>query len=77
MKDGQPFKIMSGSMHYWRVRPEDWRTRLELARTMGLNSITTYLPSLPILHREDTSIGLFTKNSQVTINCRCYYDTPR
>lgn len=42
VKDGKPFQIISGSMHYWRVRSNDWSNRLKLARSMGLNTITTY-----------------------------------
>jgi len=28
-KDGQPFTIVSGSMHYWRIVPEYWADRLQ------------------------------------------------
>jgi beta-galactosidase len=41
--DGQPFQILSGEMHYARVPREYWRDRLEKARAMGLNTITTYV----------------------------------
>jgi beta-galactosidase len=41
--DGQPYQIMSGEMHYARVPREYWRDRLEKARAMGLNTITTYV----------------------------------
>lgn len=42
LKDGQPFRIVAGSMHLWRCRPEDWVSRLQMAQLMGLNTITTY-----------------------------------
>jgi beta-galactosidase len=41
--DGKPFQIISGSMHYARVPRAYWRDRLEKARAMGLNTITTYV----------------------------------
>ncbi len=41
--DGRPFQIIAGSMHYARVPREYWRDRLEKARAMGLNTITTYV----------------------------------
>ena len=41
--NGKPFQIISGSMHYARVPREYWRDRLEKARAMGLNTITTYV----------------------------------
>ncbi|GAB3671651.1 beta-galactosidase [Actinocorallia lasiicapitis] len=42
--DGKPFRILSGALHYFRVRPEQWRHRLELMRAMGLNTVETYVP---------------------------------
>lgn len=41
--DGQPFQIISGEMHYARIPREYWRSRLKMARAMGLNTITTYV----------------------------------
>lgn len=41
--DGQPFQIRSGSIHYARVPRDYWRQRLEMARAMGLNTVTTYV----------------------------------
>eukprot|EP00232_Nephroselmis_pyriformis_P010499 CAMPEP_0182886958 /NCGR_PEP_ID=MMETSP0034_2-20130328/20529_1 /TAXON_ID=156128 /ORGANISM="Nephroselmis pyriformis, Strain CCMP717" /LENGTH=376 /DNA_ID=CAMNT_0025020303 /DNA_START=75 /DNA_END=1201 /DNA_ORIENTATION=+ len=35
---------MSGSMHYWRVQPQQWEYRLWTMREMGLNAIDTYVP---------------------------------
>ena len=42
--DGKPFKIISGSIHYFRVVPEYWRDRLEKLRAMGCNTVETYIP---------------------------------
>ncbi|MEJ2679872.1 MAG: beta-galactosidase [Gemmatimonadota bacterium] len=41
--DGQPLQIRSGSIHYARVPRDYWRQRLEMARAMGLNTVTTYV----------------------------------
>jgi len=41
--DGQPFRIISGSIHYARVPRAYWRDRLRMAKAMGLNTITTYV----------------------------------
>ncbi|EOH85706.1 hypothetical protein UAS_01844 [Enterococcus asini ATCC 700915] len=42
--DDQPFKIISGAIHYFRVVPEYWRDRLEKLRLMGCNTVETYVP---------------------------------
>ncbi len=42
--DGQPFRILSGALHYFRVHPEQWADRIDKARRMGLNTIETYVP---------------------------------
>jgi beta-galactosidase len=40
---GKPFRILSGTMHYFRVLPEYWRDRLEKMRAFGLNTVETYV----------------------------------
>ncbi|HEX2950789.1 MAG TPA: beta-galactosidase family protein [Armatimonadota bacterium] len=42
--DGQPFRILSGAMHYFRVMPEYWRDRLLKLKACGLNTLETYVP---------------------------------
>ncbi|MCX4862853.1 beta-galactosidase [Streptomyces sp. NBC_00257] len=42
--DGEPFRLLSGGLHYFRVHPEQWADRLRKARLMGLNTIETYVP---------------------------------
>ncbi len=42
VRDGKPYQIISGSIHYPRVPREYWRDRLKKARAMGLNTIQTY-----------------------------------
>ena len=41
--DGQPHRILSGAIHYFRVHPEQWADRIRKARLMGLNTIETYV----------------------------------
>ncbi|WP_382308639.1 beta-galactosidase family protein [Herbiconiux sp. UC225_62] len=41
--DGEPFRILSGALHYFRVHPDLWRDRIRKARQMGLNTIETYV----------------------------------
>ena len=40
---GEPFRILSGSIHYFRVHPDQWADRIRKARQMGLNTIETYV----------------------------------
>lgn len=42
--DGQPYRVLSGAIHYFRVPKEYWKDRLRKARLMGLNTIETYVP---------------------------------
>lgn len=41
--DGQPHRIISGALHYFRIRPGHWRDRIRKARMLGLNTIETYV----------------------------------
>lgn len=43
MRNGKPYQIISGTIHYPRVPREYWRDRLRKARAMGLNTVETYL----------------------------------
>nr|XP_011463314.1 PREDICTED: beta-galactosidase 17 [Fragaria vesca subsp. vesca] len=43
-KDGQPFQIIGGDLHYFRILPEYWEDRLLRAKALGLNTIQTYVP---------------------------------
>ncbi len=42
--DGKPFKIISGSIHYFRTVKEYWRDRLEKLVNIGCNTVETYIP---------------------------------
>ncbi len=41
--DGEPFRILAGALHYFRVHPDQWRDRIRKAKEMGLNTIETYV----------------------------------
>jgi beta-galactosidase len=41
--DGQPHRVLSGAIHYFRVHPDLWADRIRKARLMGLNTIETYV----------------------------------
>ncbi|CAN7940128.1 unnamed protein product, partial [Ixodes hexagonus] len=42
-KDGEPFQIISGSMSYYRILPEQWEDRLTTMKAAGLNTLETYI----------------------------------
>ena len=42
LKDGQPFRYISGSIHYFRVPRFNWKDRLLKMKMAGLNAIQTY-----------------------------------
>ena len=41
--DGKPLQILSGEMHYARIPRESWRDRLKKLKSMGLNTVSTYM----------------------------------
>lgn len=42
--DGEPVRILSGGMHYFRIMPEYWKDRLVKLKALGLNTVETYVP---------------------------------
>lgn len=42
--NGEKFKIISGSIHYFRIVPEYWEDRLLKLKAMGCNSVESYVP---------------------------------
>ncbi len=42
--DGKEISMYSGSVHYWRSKPEAWSGILDKVKDMGFNAITTYIP---------------------------------
>uniref|UniRef100_A0A8D8LJF2 Beta-galactosidase n=1 Tax=Cacopsylla melanoneura TaxID=428564 RepID=A0A8D8LJF2_9HEMI len=43
VKDGQPFRYVSGSFHYFRTPRYYWQDRLRKIRAAGLNAVSTYV----------------------------------
>mgnify|MGYP001281113571 CR=1 FL=1 len=43
-RNGTPHKIIGGSLHYFRVHPALWEDRIARIKTMGCNTIETYVP---------------------------------
>jgi len=43
IRNGKPYQIISGAIHYARVPRAYWRDRLQKARAMGLNTVETYV----------------------------------
>ena len=43
LKD-QPFKILSGAIHYFRIDPADWYHSLYNLKALGFNTVETYVP---------------------------------
>ena len=41
-KDGDPFTVIGGSLHFWRSHPAEWPRRLQLLREAGFNTVSTY-----------------------------------
>lgn len=41
LKDGQPFRYVSGSFHYSRVPAFYWQDRLDKMKMAGLNAVQT------------------------------------
>ena len=61
MLDGEPFRVLAGALHYFRVHPDLWADRIHKARLMGLNTIETYVPwneHSPSRGTFDTAAGL-------------------
>lgn len=42
--NGQPFKILSGAIHYFRIHPDDWFHSLYNLKALGFNTVETYIP---------------------------------
>jgi hypothetical protein len=41
--DGQPFRYISGSFHYFQQHPDSWEDTIKKMATGGLNTIQTYI----------------------------------
>jgi beta-galactosidase len=43
MYNGEPIRILSGAMHYFRIVPEYWKDRLLKLKACGFNAVETYV----------------------------------
>lgn len=43
-KNGQPYFLISGEVHYFRINPKLWRVHLSLLKQSGANTVSTYIP---------------------------------
>jgi len=44
LRRGEAHRVLSGSLHYFRVHPAQWRDRLLRLLDLGLNTVDTYVP---------------------------------
>jgi len=42
-RDGEPHRILSGAVHYFRIHPDLWEDRLRRLAAMGANTVDTYI----------------------------------
>lgn len=42
--DGEPIKLLSGAIHYFRIHPSDWHHSLYNLKALGFNTVETYVP---------------------------------
>ncbi len=42
--DAEPFRMIAGDIHYFRIHPDYWERTLDLAVNFGLNTVQTYVP---------------------------------
>ncbi len=43
LKNGKPYQVLSGAIHYWRVPKDYWEDRLKKLRACGFNTVETYI----------------------------------
>ncbi|WP_284975928.1 beta-galactosidase [Arthrobacter sp. efr-133-TYG-104] len=41
-RSGEPYRILAGAIHYFRVHPELWQDRLRRLKAMGAHTVDTY-----------------------------------
>jgi beta-galactosidase len=63
VRNGKPYQVISGSIHYPRVPRAYWRDRLRKARAMGLNTVETY--AFWNLHEPQPGVFDFSGNNDI------------
>ncbi|KAM9728968.1 beta-galactosidase-1-like protein 2 [Menidia menidia] len=61
--EGEPFRIVGGSIHYFRVPKAYWRDRLMKMKACGINTLTTFVPWS--LHQPEK--GVFNFHTQLDL----------
>ncbi len=44
LKNGKPYFVISGEIHYFRLDPTLWEKHLKLLKESGANTTSTYIP---------------------------------
>ncbi|ROR93470.1 beta-galactosidase [Salana multivorans] len=57
LADGEPTIVVAGEVHYFRLHPRDWESRLCLLREAGADTVATYVPWV-VHERGDGTIDL-------------------
>ncbi|XP_031713034.1 beta-galactosidase-1-like protein 2 [Anarrhichthys ocellatus] len=55
--EGEPFRVLGGSVHYFRVPRAYWRDRLMKMKACGINTLTMYVPWS--LHQPERAVFKF------------------
>lgn len=66
--DGHPIQLLSGSIHYHRIPPDQWTIRLQAVKAMGLNAIQ--VSSLCMTGRQASRTHRGNTSSPPHIICR-------
>jgi beta-galactosidase len=66
--DGKPYVIRCGEMHFARVPKAEWRSRLKMAKAMGLNTVCAYL--FWNIHEKQPGVFTWTGQSDAAEFCR-------
>lgn len=61
--DGKPVKLLSGAIHYFRIMPEYWENCFYNLKTMGFNTVETYIPWN--IHEPEEGVFDFSGNKDV------------
>jgi len=62
-KDGKPYTVISGAMHYWRIVPEYWEDRMRKLKACGFNTLETYIAWN--LHERTEGVFDFSNNLDI------------
>ncbi len=63
IKDGNPIKLISGAVHYFRNMPDTWRDIFKKMRAMGCNCVETYCAWN--MHEKQPSVYDFSGNLDI------------